>query len=56
MTRVHEILKDVKIDTTESSRWNGQDWALDGLEKLKKEGFVYDYLTKDGLKNWLKEI
>jgi hypothetical protein len=53
--RVHEILSQVRVDTSESSGWNCQDWALDGLDELKKEGFVYGHHNKDGLKNWLKE-
>ena len=55
LDKVHEILKSVSIDTVESCGWNCQDWSLDGFEKLQKEGFVYDYLTKDGLRNWLRE-
>ena len=55
LTRAHEILSNIKIDSVESSGWNCQDWALDGFEQLKKEGLAYDYLTEDGLKNWLKE-
>ncbi|EPE04408.1 hypothetical protein F503_01412 [Ophiostoma piceae UAMH 11346] len=53
--KVHELLKDVTIDNVESSGWNCQDWALAGMEKLKAEGFVYDYLTAEALKNWMKE-
>lgn len=56
LDRVHEILKGVRIDKVESSGWNCQSWALDGLADFKKEGFVYDYLTEDGLKHWLKEV
>ncbi|KAB5536542.1 hypothetical protein GE09DRAFT_1226600 [Coniochaeta sp. 2T2.1] len=53
--RVHEILSQVRIDTVESSRWNCQDWALDGLERLKEEGFIYEDPTREAVKNWLKE-
>jgi hypothetical protein len=53
--RVHEILSSVRIEMSESSGWNCQDWALDGFEMLKEEGFVYSYLTRDAVKNWLKE-
>ncbi|KAJ9130692.1 hypothetical protein NKR23_g12089 [Pleurostoma richardsiae] len=53
--RVHEILSQVRIDTVESSGWNCQDWALDGLERLKEEGFIYEYLTGEAVKNWLRE-
>ncbi|OIW30776.1 hypothetical protein CONLIGDRAFT_679534 [Coniochaeta ligniaria NRRL 30616] len=55
LCRVHEILQQVRIDTVESSGWNCQDWALDGLERLKEEGFVYDYLTQETVKHWLRE-
>ncbi len=53
--RVHEILRQVRIDTVESSGWNCQDRALDGFEELKEEGFIYDYLMKEAVKDWLKE-
>ena len=55
MVRVHGILKALCIDQAESSRWNCQNWILEGLERLMREGFVYDYMTKDAVKNWLKE-
>jgi hypothetical protein len=55
LDRIHEILKEIRIEYCESSGWNCQDWMLDGLEKLKEEGFIHDYLTKDALKHWLKE-
>jgi hypothetical protein len=55
LDKIHEILKELRIDTVESSGWNCQDWALDGFEKLKEEGFIYDYLTREAVKNWLKE-
>ncbi|KAF5024780.1 hypothetical protein F66182_3158 [Fusarium sp. NRRL 66182] len=55
LNRIHEILKDLSIDTVEHSGWNCQNWALEGFEKLKEEGFAYDYLTAEALKNWLKE-
>ncbi|KAI5863133.1 hypothetical protein GGS23DRAFT_55065 [Durotheca rogersii] len=52
---VHEVLENVRIDSVESSGWNCQDWALDGFTKLKEKGFVYDHLTPEAVKNWLKE-
>jgi hypothetical protein len=55
LNRVHEILKEIRVDAVESSGWNCQDWALDGFGKLKAEGFVYDYLTPESVKSWLKE-
>ena len=53
--RAYEILKQLRIDTDESSGWNCQNWALEGFEKLKAEGFVYDHLTREAVKNWLRE-
>jgi len=32
--RVHDILKNIPIDKSESSGWNCQDWALAGFEVL----------------------
>lgn len=55
LDEVHMILKDIWIDSVESSGWNCQNWALDGLEKLRQKGFVYDYLTQEAVKTWLKE-
>jgi hypothetical protein len=52
---VHQRLKECRIDTEESSGWNCQDWALEGLEKLRAEGFVDVTYTKEVVKNWLKE-
>ncbi|KFH41724.1 hypothetical protein ACRE_075540 [Hapsidospora chrysogenum ATCC 11550] len=49
--RVHDILKNIPIDKSESSGWNCQDWAT-----RWREGFVYDYLAKEAVKNWLKEV
>lgn len=55
MDRVHEILKDIPIDQVESSRWHCQNWSLEGLERLIDEGIIYEHMTKDTVKNWLKE-
>lgn len=52
---VHQRLKECRIDTVESSGWNCPDWALEGLEKLRAEGFVDGTYTKEVVKNWLKE-
>lgn len=52
---IHERLKECRIDTVESSGWNCQDWALEGLEKLRAEGFVDETYTAEVVKNWLKE-
>ncbi|CAG9994448.1 unnamed protein product [Clonostachys byssicola] len=43
LKRVHEILSSVRIETSESSGWNCQDWSLAGFEMLKEEGFVYKH-------------
>ncbi|KAI8634260.1 hypothetical protein F5Y19DRAFT_206524 [Xylariaceae sp. FL1651] len=55
LPKVHDILKQLRIDKVESSGWNCQDWTLDGFEKLKAQGLVYEYLTPDAVKNWLRE-
>jgi len=48
-------LKECRIDTVESSGWHCQDWALEGIDRLRAEGFVYESFTGDVVKNWLKE-
>ena len=53
---VHRLLKECRIDTVESSGWNCQDWALEGLEKLRAEGFVEETYTNEAVKNWLREV
>ncbi|GJN80293.1 hypothetical protein VFPFJ_01553 [Purpureocillium lilacinum] len=53
--RVHDILKTVRIDKVESSGWNCQDWALEGFDLLKAEGFIYDHMEANAVKAWLKE-
>ncbi|KAJ6444993.1 FAD binding domain protein [Purpureocillium lavendulum] len=55
MDQVHKILKTVRIDTVESSGWNCQDWALEGFDALRAEGFVYDHMEADAVKTWLRE-
>jgi hypothetical protein len=49
------MLKGCRIELVESSSWNCQDWALEGLENLKTEGFVYDGYTAESVRAWLKE-
>ena len=51
----HRILTRIPIEKNESSRWNCQDWALDGLDSLKEAGFVWDHITGEAIKNWLRE-
>lgn len=51
----HDILARVPIEKNESSRWNCQDWTLDGLISLKEAGFVWDHITGEAMKNWLRE-
>jgi hypothetical protein len=53
--RIHEILSKVPIDLDESTSWNCQNWALEGLGGLKREGFVYEDLDAAVVGNWLKE-
>jgi hypothetical protein len=52
---VHQRLKEWRIEIAESSRWNCQDWTLEGLEKLRAEGFVDATYTEEVVRNWLKE-
>ncbi|KGQ02116.1 hypothetical protein PAAG_11067 [Paracoccidioides lutzii Pb01] len=52
---IHQRLKECKIDSVESSSWNCPDWALEGFEKLKTEGFVYDIYTVETVRAWLRE-
>jgi hypothetical protein len=47
---VYQRLEECRIDTVESSGWNCQDWAFEGLEKLRVEGFVDGSYTK----RWLR--
>ncbi|KAK3940422.1 hypothetical protein QBC46DRAFT_288348 [Diplogelasinospora grovesii] len=56
LDRTHQILKEIQIDPVESSGWNCQNWSLEGFGKLQEEGFTYDWLTKEAVKNWLKEV
>jgi hypothetical protein len=53
--RIQEILSKVSIDLDESTSWNCQNWALEGLGGLKREGFVYEDLDAGVIRNWLKE-
>lgn len=55
LAEIHDILKLIRIDKVESSGWNCQDWTLDAMAKLQERGVVYDYITKEQVRNWLKE-
>lgn len=55
MDRVTEILQNVFIESDEASLWNCQDWSLAALEVLRKEGFIDDQYTNEGIKHWLRE-
>ncbi|BDD60318.1 hypothetical protein MPDQ_004700 [Monascus purpureus] len=55
LSLVHQHLKECRIDTVELSGWNCQGWALEGLEKLRADGFIYDGYTREIVKAWLKE-
>ena len=52
---VYHRLNQCRNDTVESSGRNCQDWALEGIDRLRAEGFVYESFTADVVKNWLKE-
>ncbi|KAF1824366.1 uncharacterized protein K489DRAFT_378776 [Dissoconium aciculare CBS 342.82] len=59
LDRVHEILAMVSIDLGESTKWNCQNWSLEGLERMKRvEGGgigVYSHLDAKIVRDWLKE-
>ncbi|KAI9894690.1 MAG: hypothetical protein M1814_002046 [Vezdaea aestivalis] len=55
LSLVHQHLSQCNIEAAESTDWNCQDWALQGLEMLRTEGFVYDGFTADVVRNWLRE-
>ncbi|RMD43303.1 hypothetical protein DV735_g1790, partial [Chaetothyriales sp. CBS 134920] len=55
LDEVHRILSAVHIEKNESSTWNCQDWAVSGLDGLKKAGFVWDHITEEAIRTWLKE-
>jgi hypothetical protein len=49
------VMKDVGVVVGEDAEWNCQDWALEGLERLKKAGVVREDLERERVKAWLKE-
>ena len=49
-----KIIEAVHISKQEFD-WNCQNWTLDALERLKDSGYLYDYITTEGIKAWLKE-
>lgn len=55
LDKVHELLKEIRIEKSETLRWNCQDWSLAGLDKLRAEGFVDETYTNDVIRHWLKE-
>ena len=55
LAKVHALLKTCRIDESESSGWNCQDWTLDGFSKLRAEGLVDASLTPEIIRNWLRE-
>ncbi len=54
--KLSDTLAAVEIIKDESSKWNCQDWALAGFVGLKEAGgIVYDHLTPEIVKEWLRE-
>lgn len=49
------VLREVGVVVDESAAWNCQDWALEGLERLKKVGVVREDLERGRVKAWLAE-
>ncbi|KAF2279113.1 uncharacterized protein EI97DRAFT_227746 [Westerdykella ornata] len=58
LERVEQVLRETPIDKSESSGWNCQSWTLEGLERLRTAKLLhvdYSYLTKEGVRAWLRE-
>ncbi|MCJ1247906.1 hypothetical protein MMC30_005121 [Trapelia coarctata] len=49
------IVSEERIEKREYGGWNCQDWTLGVLGRLNGAGFVFGYITPDGVKGWLKE-
>lgn len=49
------VLREVGVVVDEGAAWNCQDWALEGLERLKKVGVVREDLERGRVKAWLAE-
>ena len=55
MDKMNDVLAGLEIVKDESSGWSCQDWALAGLAKLREEGIVYEHMTVEVVRSWLKE-
>lgn len=52
---VDSILKRVRIEKDESSRWNCQSWALDGFYNLVANPNLFSaYYNREAVKSWLQ--
>ncbi len=51
--RMEGVLRGVEVVKDEGRAWNCQDWALGGLEGLKGQGVVYEWLEGEGVRKWL---
>lgn len=50
LTEIWACLKEVNEEKNESSPWNCQDWALEGVEKLRAKGFIGPDNTREVIK------
>ncbi|KAH7139218.1 hypothetical protein B0J11DRAFT_575136 [Dendryphion nanum] len=55
MDRVREVFEEVGIVRTEYRGWNCQNWGMEALERLRGEACVYEWITGEGVRRWLKE-
>ncbi|KAI5803876.1 hypothetical protein EDC01DRAFT_476687 [Geopyxis carbonaria] len=56
LERFTEICREVPIDQGESSGWNCQSWTLEVVDRLRKEGFVDEWVTNEEIRQYLKEL
>jgi hypothetical protein len=55
LDRVTELLRQVPIEQNKPGIWNCQSWILDGMEVLKKEGYVEEKHTPEMVRFALRE-
>lgn len=52
---IHEVMKEIRIVEDEASSGNCQDWALADLGRLREEGLVYDHISEEVVRSWLRD-
>jgi hypothetical protein len=50
-----QLLNTVKIDNSESTKWNCQSRSLEALELLRLEGFILEDYPNNMIQYWLRE-